>query len=316
MRVRVRTYGLGGCGGAAGAVASARNVPAGGGRGNRRFRSLRVTQMTMLPHALERVPAWADAWRRTGRLVLLLDFDGTLAPIADLPGLAAMPGTTRHALARLMSMPGVEAAVVSGRALADVRERAGIEGAAYAGNHGMEIHSDGLDHVHGEAAAARPVLELAARELAAALAPIPGAFVEDKQLTLSVHYRMSPRDRVDELTAIVERIVNPLPGVHLTAGKEVLEVRPRVEWNKGKAVLFLLEHMRPPAGAPVLYFGDDRTDEDAFRALRERVGMGDGILVSRAPGSETMATSYLREPGEVGEVFAALAEAWTLASQP
>jgi len=271
--------------------------------------------MTMLPHALERVPAWAEAWRRTGRLVLLLDFDGTLAPIASLPGLAAMPDATRRELARLMAMPGVEAAVVSGRALADVRERAAIAGAAYAGNHGMEIHIGGADHVHQEAAAARPVLELAARELASAVAAIPGAFVEDKQLTLSVHFRLSPRDRVDELTAIVERIVNPLPGVHLTAGKEVLEVRPRVDWNKGKAVLFLLDHFRPPAGAPVLCFGDDRTDEDAFRALRERPAMGDGILVADPPPAGSAATAHVREPAEVGEVFAALADAWGVADR-
>ncbi|HYH80901.1 MAG TPA: trehalose-phosphatase, partial [Longimicrobium sp.] len=159
--------------------------------------------MTTIPHALERVPGWADAWRRTGRLVLLLDFDGTLAPIVDLPSLAAMPDATRRALERLMALPGVEVAVVSGRGLADVRERAGIPGIAYAGNHGMEIHAGGVDRVHAEAAAARPVLERAARELADAVAPIPGAFVEDKQLTLSVHFRLSPRDRLDELGGII-----------------------------------------------------------------------------------------------------------------
>ncbi|HEX8691726.1 MAG TPA: trehalose-phosphatase [Longimicrobium sp.] len=261
----------------------------------------------MLPHALERVPRWADAWRRTGRLVLLLDFDGTLAPIVDRPELAAMPGATRRALERLMAMPGVEVAVVSGRGLADVRERAAIPGIAYAGNHGMEIHGPGVDRVHPEAAAARPRLEEAVRRLAPLVAQVPGAFVEDKELTLSVHFRLAPRERLGALTQAVAGTA-ALLGLRMTTGKQVLEVRPPVDWDKGRAVLFLLDQMRPPAGAAVLYLGDDRTDEDAFRALRDR-GSGEGVLVAEHPPEDSAASSYLREPAEVGELFAALAEA-------
>jgi trehalose 6-phosphate phosphatase len=264
--------------------------------------------MTKLPSALERVPEWAAAWRRTGALVLLLDFDGTLAPIVSRPELAAMPDVTRRALERLMAMPGVEVAVVSGRGLADVRERAAIPGIAYAGNHGMEIHGPGIDRIHPEAAAARPVLERACRELEAEISAIPGAFVEDKELSLSVHFRLAPRERVGELHEIVHRLVDPLPGVHVTEGKQVIEVRPNVDWDKGKAVLFLLEQMRPPAGAPVLFFGDDRTDEDAFRALRDAAA-GEGILIAEHPPEESAAASCLHDPAEVGQVFAALADA-------
>jgi trehalose 6-phosphate phosphatase len=94
----------------------------------------------------------------------------------------------------------------------------------------------------------------------------------------------------------------------MTTGKQVLEVRPPVDWDKGRAVLFLLEQMRPPAGAPVLYLGDDRTDEDAFRALCEN-GSGEGVLVAEPPPEDSAATAFLRDPDEVGELFAALAEA-------
>jgi len=261
----------------------------------------------MLPHALERVAGWRDAWRRTGRLVLLLDFDGTLAPIVERPELAAMPDETRRALDRLLARPGVEAAIVSGRGLADARERAGIPGIAYAGNHGMEIRGPGIDRVHPEAAAARPVLERAAAGLRAALDGIPGAWVEDKQLTLSVHHRQTPPGRVPEVHETVRRVAGGLEGVHLTEGKQVLEVRPNVDWNKGKAVLFLLEQMRPPAGAAILYFGDDRTDEDAFRALAGHSSSAEGVLVVEHPPEHTAATSFVHTPAEVGEVFAALA---------
>lgn len=262
----------------------------------------------MLEHALERAPGWAEAWRRTGRLVVLLDFDGTLAPIADRPEEAAIPEATRRALDALMAMPGVGVAVVSGRGMADARERAAIPGIAYAGNHGMEIHGPGIDRVHPEAAAARPMLDAAVRMLEPAVAAVPGAFVEDKGLTLSVHFRVAPRERVAGLTEAVARAAAMLPGLEMTAGKQVLEVRPAVDWHKGRAVLFLLEQMRPPAGAPVLYLGDDRTDEDAFRALADH-RLGEGVLVAEEPSADTAATSWLRDPEEVGRLFAALAEA-------
>jgi trehalose 6-phosphate phosphatase len=247
----------------------------------------------MLPHALERVPDWVRGWTESGRIVLLLDFDGTLAPIVDRPEQAAMPAATRAALGRLMALPGVEVAVVSGRGLADVRERAAIPGIAYAGNHGMEIEGAGLHRMHPDALAARPALADAARRIEPALAAIPGAFLEDKGMTLSIHFRQSPPERHADVRAAVEQGVRE--DLRITAGKMVLEVRPRVEWDKGKAVLFLLDQMRPPENAPVLYLGDDRTDEDAFAAV-------EGILIGD-PSAETAARSYLRDPAEVGALF-------------
>ena len=261
-----------------------------------------------MQHALERVPVWVDGWRRTGRLVLLLDFDGTLAPIVDRPELAEMPPRTRRALDRLRGMDGVEVAVVSGRGLADVRERAAIPGIAYAGNHGMEIEGAGLHRIHPGAGAARPQLQAVATRLDADLAGIDGAFAEDKGLTLSIHYRLAP-EHAEEVRARVHDAVAGHPDLRVTEGKMVLEVRPRVEWDKGRSVLYLLEQMRPPADAPVLYLGDDRTDEDAFRALREWSPAAEGVLVADPPPAESAATSLLRDPAEVGALFEALAEA-------
>jgi trehalose 6-phosphate phosphatase len=259
-------------------------------------------------HALERVPAWTDAWRASGRLVLLLDFDGTLAPIVDRPELAAMPERTRRALDRLMAMEGVTVAVVSGRGLADVRERAAIPHIAYAGNHGMEIEGAGLHRIHPEAAAARPQLQEVAARIEADLEGIDGAFLEDKGLTLSIHYRMAP-DHAEEVREIVLEAADGRPDLRVTEGKMVLEVRPRVEWDKGRAVRFLLEQMRPPADAPILYLGDDRTDEDAFRALQGWSPAAEGVLVADPPPPDSAASSVLRDPAEVGALFEALAGA-------
>ncbi len=260
----------------------------------------------MIAHALERVDGWTAGWRETGRLVLLLDFDGTLAPIVERPEAAAIPAPTRAALTALMGRDGVEAAVVSGRGLADVRERAALHGIAYAGNHGMEIEGPGIERIHPEALAARPLLEEAAARIAPALEGVPGSFLEDKGLTLSIHYRLSGPEAEPPVRAIVEAAVEGRPGLKATAGKMVLEVRPRVEWDKGRAALFLLDQMRPPPGAPVLYLGDDRTDEDAFRALAEGE-RGEGVVIGHPVAEDTAAGSWLRDPTEVGELFKALA---------
>jgi trehalose 6-phosphate phosphatase len=257
-----------------------------------------------LPHAMERVDEWGDAWARTGRLVLLLDFDGTLAPIVQRPELAAMPPATREVLDRLLAAPGVEAAIVSGRGMADARERAGIRGIPYAGNHGMEIEGPGVHRIHPEAAAARPSLESVRNRLSRELRDVEGTLVEDKGLTLSVHYRLVDRGQVPRVRDTVAAIAAASPALRVTEGKEVLEVRPRVDWDKGRAVEFLLDHLQPDVGVPVLYLGDDTTDEDAFRALRGRGGAG--VLVADLRPARTSATSYLRDPSEVAELFSAL----------
>lgn len=279
------------------------------GRGRRvnRARPCHHGRYGMLPDAGARVGAWCEGWRRSGALVLLLDFDGTLAPIVAHADQAAMPPETRAALDRLRAMRGVTAAVVSGRALADVRSRAALDGIPYAGNHGMEIEGPGVHRIHPEAQAARPSLEAVAARLAPALVSIPGAFLEDKGLTLSLHYRMAAEGAGAAVRALAEAAVAGREELALTEGKMVLEVRPRVDWHKGRAVLFLLDHIRPPAGAPVLYLGDDRTDEDAFRALRES-GRGEGVLISPDPPADSAAAAHLPDPHAVGAFFAALAD--------
>lgn len=266
-------------------------------------------EATPLPHATQRLPAWKRGWRESGRLVLLLDFDGTLAPIVDRPERAALPERAREVIERLVRSPGMEVAVVSGRGLTDARERVGIAEIAYAGNHGMEIQGPRMHRLHAEAAAARPLLERIVRELTPRLAETPGAILEDKGLTLSVHYRLTDERGEERVRRWVSDAVAHTPELRLTEGKKVLEVRPRVEWDKGRAVLFLLEQLAPPRGAPVVYIGDDTTDEDAFRALNARDGWGEGVLVAAPLPPVTAAQSYLNDPTEVAALLAELAEA-------
>lgn len=259
-----------------------------------------------LPHARERVAEWGRAWADSGTLVLLLDFDGTLAPIVEKPEDAAISTDAQLAIDRLMNA-GATIAIVSGRGLADARERLGLPSLAYAGNHGMEIEMPGLRQVHPEAAAARPSLDALVQRLEKELGAIAGAIIEDKGLTLSIHYRQVDRAAVERVRAAVHEAARFHAGLKVTEGKEVLEVRPDVDWHKGKAVEFLLEKMRPPEGAPILYIGDDRTDEDAFAALKG-VGGGEGVLVSEGRPGETAASSFVETTKEVAKLLDLLAD--------
>lgn len=263
----------------------------------------------MLPHARTRVPAWADAWRRTGRLVLLLDFDGTLSPLVERAEDAAMLPEVREALAALRRAPGVSAAIVSGRGLADVRARAALEDVAYAGNHGMEIVAPGVDRVHPEAVAARPALDRAAARVRDGMDALPGVVLEDKTLSLTVHYRRAGDAAEPAVARLVEDAVADEDALRVTRGKMVMEIRPRVDWHKGRAVEFLLGEMRLPDGVPVVYLGDDTTDEDAFHALAaSRLPLREGVLVADPLPETTAAASWVRNPHEVAELFSLLAK--------
>jgi trehalose 6-phosphate phosphatase len=260
----------------------------------------------MMRHARDRVDEWAARRARDGNLLLALDFDGTLAPIVPVPDDAGILPAAVAALAELAARADTRVAIVSGRGLEDVRRRVGLETLHYAGNHGLEIDGPQVRQVHEEAAHARPSLETCARRLEAEVATIDGVLVEDKGLTLSVHYRMVDDDAVArEVVERVRTVCGGIEGVRLTEGKKVVEIRPDVDWDKGRATTFLVDHLMP-AGGHVVFIGDDRTDEDAFRAL---AGRGEGVIVADPPPADTAAASFVRSPAEVADVLALLARA-------
>ncbi len=209
-------------------------------------------------------------------LVLFLDYDGTLAPIAATPEQALLPPENRAILKALAEVPGCQVVVISGRSLSDVKLMVGVDGIDYIGNHGWEIEGPYMRFdtmVPPQVAAA---MEQVYYELAAKLSVIDGAFVENKGITLSVHYRLVDEAQAPLLRQIFDRVCVPYCKRHkikVHLGKKVLEVRPAIEWDKGKAALWFLKKQQLVAGnAQVLsiYIGDDVTDEDAFTALKDK----------------------------------------------
>jgi trehalose-phosphatase len=200
---------------------------------------------------------------------LLLDVDGTIAPIVPLPALARVPDETRRAIGSLVAQPGVVVVLVSGRAAHDARRVVGVDGVWTVGNHGAEvINPNGEAFVHEEVARYANAIADAARVLEPMLAALRGVVLENKKWTLSVHYRGADEAVLSQLREVVEHVAADR-NLHVTTGKKVFEIRPPVRVDKGSAIASLVRDLGAAAdGASILFAGDDATDEDAFRLLR------------------------------------------------
>jgi trehalose-phosphatase len=224
---------------------------------------------------------------------LFLDYDGTLTDIVADPAQATIDDGARDLLRRLASR--VPLAILSGRGLSDVRNMVGVDELTYAGSHGFEIDRPGGRHFeHEGAVAVLSDFDAAQRELEAGVAGLPGVRVERKRFAIAVHTRQAGDDEVRQQAGeLTTQIASRLPTLTQTGGKEIHELRPNVDWDKGAALAYLLELM--PGSPTPLYIGDDLTDEDAF--LRARILGGIGIRVGEVgSGADTWADYVLDSP--------------------
>lgn len=210
---------------------------------------------------------------------IITDYDGTLTPIAKRPEDAKLSQDMREILSQLSECYPV--AIVSGRALENIRGAVKVNNVYYVGNHGFEISGPEIKFVKEEANQARPIISKICEEIKEKVNPIEGTIIEDKGPTASIHYRLVQEEEIPKVKKIVQDSIKPHQEegtVKVLHGKKVFEIRPDVDWDKGKAVLWLLESTGLENKNLPIYLGDDATDEYAFRALK---GRGLGILVSR-----------------------------------
>jgi len=229
------------------------------------------------------------------RYFLFLDYDGTLTPIVKKPGMAELSRPRRNLLKKLSRSPRFLVAIVSGRMLKDITKRVGIKGIYYVGNHGFEIKGPKLKFTHPKAKTAKPLLRKIKKEMHRRFKDIKGIIIEDKILTMSLHYRLVKRSDAAKVKKSFLDIVHPFrraKKIRITKGKKVFEIRPNAKWHKGAAVLWLIRKMGKKI-IPV-YIGDDTTDEDAFYALRKR-----GATFRVGKNKKTLAKYRLKNVNEV-----------------
>jgi len=203
------------------------------------------------------------------RLLLGLDFDGTLAPIVADPVDASLPGETHDLLDALVARPDTTVAIISGRALEDLRSRVSPK-LILSGNHGLEMLENGVYWRHPLAARCEEALQAVCKKLADEIRDIPGACLENKKLTASVHYRnVAARDQQQVKERVTRALARGEDCLLPRHGDKVIEIHPAIAWNKGSAMLRILARMQEAADSDisVCYIGDDTTDEDAFRSL-------------------------------------------------
>ncbi|KAK7351175.1 hypothetical protein VNO77_10429 [Canavalia gladiata] len=250
------------------------------------------------------------------KIVVFLDYDGTLSPIVTDPDKAFMTRKMRATLKGIARH--FPTAIVTGRCRDKVYNFVKLAELYYAGSHGMDIKGPTKSQspkkgnnkgvLFQPASQFLPMIDEVYKILLEKTNSVPGAKVENNKFCLSVHFRCVDEKSWAPLAEKVKLVLNEYPQLRLTQGRKVLEIRPAIKWDKGKALEFLLKALGYENSDDVfpIYIGDDRTDEDAFKVLRSR-GQGIGILVSRVP-KETDASYTLQDPSEVEQFLRRLVE--------
>jgi trehalose 6-phosphate phosphatase len=259
-----------------------------------------------LAHALRDHDAFTAALAGR-RPAVFLDYDGVLTPIVDRPEDARMTDDMRRVVRELAERAPV--CVVSGRDRAVVQELMGVDDLVVAGGHGFDIwHPERGTLEHEAATGYEALVEEVIGRLRAGLGGVDGVILEPKRASVGVHYRLADEQGRRHTRAVLRRLLDERSDqLRMTPGKMIDEVQPKIDWNKGRAVEYLLAalDLNGPEYVP-LYLGDDVTDEDAFRVVR---GHGIGVYVGEAAGldRDTDAEFTVASPDEVRTLLDGLA---------
>jgi trehalose 6-phosphate phosphatase len=262
-----------------------------------------------MEHLFKAWPDFAAAIKAAPHVLLLADYDGTLARIVGRPEEAVLSTGVRQDLMTLAKRPDYSVGVISGRQLAEVKALVAIKDIYYSGNHGLEIEGPGLQYINPEAEAARDIMLGLTAQLAQALGHIEGVIIQEKGLSVSVHFRLATPDKEDIVTKTVKRLTAP----HVEKGeirvypmKKLWEIRPPADWDKGKAVELIGREIKAKLKLRrllTIYLGDDTTDEDAFKVLRRPDGWSIYVGGEKASSS---AAYYLSSVEEVEDFLGRL----------
>jgi len=238
------------------------------------------------------------------KIALFLDFDGTLVPIQKDPAQCFLPEKIRDQLKSLTRSDHCYLSVLSGRSLSDIKKRVGIRRIYYGGNHGLDISGPNIKYTHPKVILAKPIMDIAKRNLRKEIDDIDGAWLEDKKYTLSLHFRSVKKEDIFFVKRIfyktVAKLLDKKP-LAVVKGKKVLELVPNVSWDKGSAALWILKELK--VKCLTIYIGDDQTDENAFKALHKK-----GINIRVGKSKKTLADYYLKGYWEISRLLKQMQE--------
>jgi trehalose-phosphatase len=216
-------------------------------------------------------------------ILLAADFDGTLCPVCESPSNVVVPKMILESLRQLSNSPHIAIAVISGRALDDLMRRLPLP-VVLAGNHGLAIRGPAFQFEHAGARLLRPKLVEACGQLTRIIVRWKGAWVEEKALTAAVHYRKVDRDARYALIRTVRQCMASYDGLFgMRAGREAIEIHPRVAWDKGTCVRWIKQRLRME-GSFCVCIGDDPTDESMFEANVNQMNIKVGTIGRSAAG--------------------------------
>lgn len=254
-----------------------------------------------MKYLLTSLPQIKKRLKRAGGAAVFLDFDGTLAKIAPRPSMARLPRAVKIILKKISRRWPL--AIISGRALADIKAKVGLVGPVYGGNHGLEWQMRGRTTSVKLSVNTRRALARAKAAFKNLAGSFPGVLLEDKTLAFSAHYRLlSPAQKRKFLSSAEKTIalLKPAGLLKSAAGKQVLEIQPNINWDKGKLIRLILSGLNKKQNKrPLpLFIGDDVTDEHAFLALKS------GVTISVGQNPQSSARYFVKNPREVREFLA------------
>ncbi len=270
--------------------------------------------MELMIDGMERsaLDCWDDILEKLmgGCPIVFLDYDGTLTPIVEVPSKAVISDSMRGTLHRLSLYCPV--ALMSSRSLRDVRSKVGLDQLIYVGSGGYEVLGPWGHYVEDRGERYKPLLDQAEAALRYRIGDIRGALVERKRFAVAVHHRLVDPNDYPRLKTVFEDIARRYPELEGVMDKRTFELRPNMDWHKGRAVNVVIDMIGLKNNAVPMYVGDDVTDEDAFKAIGER---GINILVTEAQ-RPTAAEYVLFDFQEVQELLERLIVSLTEGREP
>lgn len=230
--------------------------------------------------------------------ILMLDFDGTLTPIVKSPDQAKLSTTMKNLLVKLSQKEGFYLAILSGRRLEDLKKKVNLKNIIYAGNHGLEGEIFGEKYLFPVPSKALWTLGKIKEQLNQITDKFKETFIEDKDLTLSFHYRLADQQQIPKIKLLINQMLKPYitdRSVSVIAGKKVIDITPNVNWGKGDFAALVIKKIsdRTKNHPVAIVIGDDTTDENVFHKLKNQ------ITITVGEKRQSNARYFLKNPNEV-----------------